>query len=177
MVTEIVRTNTHFSSTVMIKAYCMEVRTLFLFPQILVLIMIPFFLFLLWILLTYWKDRWLTIGLSLQVSTILSCSPVCPDVFRLTFQFPHRSFLPTYTWAAYLWWFCFHGLWPSTWSIWKEKVCPVGGAFPDSSSSGFNFCTLLSRTSKAPLYLFETHLSCYSSMLLVIKLTTIHGLS
>ena len=50
-----------------------------------------------WILLTYWKDRWLTIGLSLQVSTILSCSPVCPDVFRLTFQFPHRSFLPTYT--------------------------------------------------------------------------------
>ena len=71
----------------MIKAYCMEVRTFFLFPQILVLIMIPFFSLLLWILLTYWKDRWLTIGLSLQVGTILSCSPVCPDVFSLTFGF------------------------------------------------------------------------------------------
>ena len=66
----------HFLRTVMIKAYCMEVRTFFLFPQSLILIMIPFFSLLLWILLTYWKERWLTIGLSLQVSTILSCSPV-----------------------------------------------------------------------------------------------------
>ena len=69
----------------------MEVRTFFLFPQSLILIMIPFFSLLLWILLTYWKERWLTIGLSLQVSTILSCSPVYPDVFGLTFQFSHRS--------------------------------------------------------------------------------------
>nr|XP_020726370.1 glycerophosphodiester phosphodiesterase domain-containing protein 4-like [Odocoileus virginianus texanus] len=29
--------------------------------------MIPFFSLLLWILLTYWKERWLTIGLSLQI--------------------------------------------------------------------------------------------------------------
>ncbi|XP_005699566.1 PREDICTED: glycerophosphodiester phosphodiesterase domain-containing protein 4-like [Capra hircus] len=48
---------------------CWEKQQLYLhwYHKILVLIMIPFFLFLLWILLTYWKDRWLTIGLSLQV--------------------------------------------------------------------------------------------------------------
>ncbi|XP_052518344.1 glycerophosphodiester phosphodiesterase domain-containing protein 4-like [Budorcas taxicolor] len=48
---------------------CWEKQRLYLhwYHKILVLIMIPFFLFLLWILLTYWKDRWLTIGLSLQV--------------------------------------------------------------------------------------------------------------
>uniref|UniRef100_A0AC11D0Q9 Uncharacterized protein n=1 Tax=Ovis aries TaxID=9940 RepID=A0AC11D0Q9_SHEEP len=48
---------------------CWEKQQLYLhwYHKILVLIMIPFFLFLLWILLTFWKDRWLTIGLSLQV--------------------------------------------------------------------------------------------------------------
>ncbi|XP_040112482.1 glycerophosphodiester phosphodiesterase domain-containing protein 4-like [Oryx dammah] len=48
---------------------CWEKQRLYLhwYHKILVLIMIPFFLLLLWILLTYWKERWLTIGLSLQV--------------------------------------------------------------------------------------------------------------
>ena len=52
-----------------------------------VLIVIMLCSLLMWILLTFWRERWLTIGLSLKVSTILRCSPVCPDVFSLTFGF------------------------------------------------------------------------------------------
>ncbi|XP_061015660.1 glycerophosphodiester phosphodiesterase domain-containing protein 4-like [Dama dama] len=48
---------------------CWEKQRLHLhwYHKILILIMIPFFSLLLWILLTYWKERWLTIGLSLQI--------------------------------------------------------------------------------------------------------------
>ncbi|KAB0377130.1 hypothetical protein FD755_011574 [Muntiacus reevesi] len=48
---------------------CWEKQRLHLhwYHKILILIMISFFSLLLWILLTYWKERWLTIGLSLQI--------------------------------------------------------------------------------------------------------------
>nr|XP_005897004.1 PREDICTED: glycerophosphodiester phosphodiesterase domain-containing protein 4 [Bos mutus] len=48
---------------------CWEKNQLFLhwYHKILILITILFCSLLLWILLTYWKDRWLTIGLSLQI--------------------------------------------------------------------------------------------------------------
>ncbi|XP_069422695.1 glycerophosphodiester phosphodiesterase domain-containing protein 4-like [Ovis canadensis] len=48
---------------------CWEKNQLYLhwYHKILILITILFCSLLLWILLTYWKDRWLTIGLSLQI--------------------------------------------------------------------------------------------------------------
>nr|CAI9705479.1 unnamed protein product [Rangifer tarandus platyrhynchus] len=48
---------------------CWEKQRLHLhwYHKILILVMIPFFSLLLWLLLTYWKERWLTIGLSLQI--------------------------------------------------------------------------------------------------------------
>ncbi|CAN0319209.1 unnamed protein product [Rangifer tarandus platyrhynchus] len=48
---------------------CWEKNQLYLhwYHKILILIVILFCSFFLWILLTYWKDRWFTIGLSLQV--------------------------------------------------------------------------------------------------------------
>ncbi|XP_043308725.1 glycerophosphodiester phosphodiesterase domain-containing protein 4-like [Cervus elaphus] len=48
---------------------CWEKNQLYLhwYHKILIVIVILFCSFFLWILLTYWKDRWFTIGLSLQV--------------------------------------------------------------------------------------------------------------
>uniref|UniRef100_A0A8C3YAX1 GP-PDE domain-containing protein n=1 Tax=Catagonus wagneri TaxID=51154 RepID=A0A8C3YAX1_9CETA len=46
---------------------CLEVRMFILFPQILILLVLAICSFFFWILFTYWKERWLTIGLSLQV--------------------------------------------------------------------------------------------------------------
>ncbi|KAB0377131.1 hypothetical protein FD755_011575 [Muntiacus reevesi] len=48
---------------------CWEKNQLYLYwyHKILILIVVLFCSFFLWILLTYWKDRWFTIGLSLQV--------------------------------------------------------------------------------------------------------------
>ena len=65
-----------------------QVRAIFLFPQVLILLVIGICSFFFWLLFTYWKERWLTIGLSLQVSIILCSSPVCPDMLSLTFGFP-----------------------------------------------------------------------------------------
>ena len=87
MRTQTLQGHIHFLRMVLIQDQCLEVRKFFLFPQILILLVIVICSFFFWILFTYWKDRWLTVGLSLQVSTILSCSPVCSDVFSLTFGF------------------------------------------------------------------------------------------
>ncbi|XP_072825242.1 glycerophosphodiester phosphodiesterase domain-containing protein 4-like isoform X2 [Vicugna pacos] len=48
---------------------CWEGKELYLhwYHKILILIVISMCLFFFWLLCTYWKDRWLTIGLSLQV--------------------------------------------------------------------------------------------------------------
>lgn len=87
MRTQTLQAHIHFLRMVLIQDQCLEVRKFFLFPQTLILLVIVICSFFFWILFTYWKDRWLTVGLSLQVSTILSCSPVCSNVFSLTFGF------------------------------------------------------------------------------------------
>lgn len=73
--------------TVMIQIWWLEVKKPFLFPQVLVLLVIALCSFLLSILNQYWRDKWLIAGLSLKVSISLQCLSLCPDVSSLTFGF------------------------------------------------------------------------------------------
>lgn len=58
-----------------------------MFLQILVMLAILVCTFFLIILCVYWNDRWLTLGLSLKVSIILSVEHYMSNVVNLTFGF------------------------------------------------------------------------------------------
>uniref|UniRef100_A0A8C3VSE6 GP-PDE domain-containing protein n=1 Tax=Catagonus wagneri TaxID=51154 RepID=A0A8C3VSE6_9CETA len=68
---------------------CLEVRMFILFPQILILLVLAICSFFFWILFTYWKERWLTIGLISMM--VMLAWPVAFYVIHLEGEVPVTS--------------------------------------------------------------------------------------